>query len=230
MLLGEVELNIKKAMYKIGRIDVRLVVVLAVILFSVGCGAAPSSVGAQASGRGTRLEFVRVVDGATMGRVEVQEVATRVCAAYRALRVGGIECGRVRDAVVSGLGRYLVKDRLSYAYAVERALKGNYRPSVRTYVFVPMSADGFQWGYRIARNFAVGTASTVNLRGEPRYWHGVNTAVHEIGHMFGAGHEDGVVNVMHSNALAYVVSELLPFPWWMEHQIRFDMWVRRQRY
>jgi hypothetical protein len=158
-----------------------------------------------------RIQFVRVVDGATMSRAETLRVTKKVREAYLKLRLVFTFSG-LRQVRV-GFGPGLVADRLNYARRVERRVRGRTR-GYRTHVFVPMSTDGYSWGYAFGP-VSVGTATSYNLRGEPRFWHTVTTAAHEIGHLLGADHDDREPNLMHSNALAFVNNNVPRFPWWM---------------
>lgn len=179
---------------------------LAVLLFASTAYAAPiTSV--------RSISFVHIADGATMQRSEVRRVMAEVRKAYSSVRLdkfgAAIRWGRLRTVRLN-LGSYSVSERLSYAYRVARRL----RSRLPVYVFVPMTSDGYSWGVCFNRSFAAGTAVSVNLRGERRYWQSVTTAVHEIGHMLGANHDDRTVNVMHPDALRFVTDRVLPFPWW----------------
>jgi hypothetical protein len=165
-----------------------------------------------------RIEFVHVADVATMPRGEVRRVMAEVRKAYSSLqldRFGAvIRWGRLRTVRLN-LGAYSVDKRLQYAYRLARRL----RSRLPVYVFVPQSSDGYSWGYCLSRGFAVGVATSVNLRGERRFWHGATTAVHEIGHMFGLSHDDREANVMHSDAMQFVAGNIPPFPWWFRDSV-----------
>lgn len=160
-----------------------------------------------------RVDFVQVLDGATMSPPKTRQVTTQVRRAYKRLKLP-IRFSPLRT-VRLGLGTIGVNDRLKYAYRVMRKM----RPNRATYVFVPMSTDGFSWGYQLTKTFACGTATERNLRGDDRFWFSVNTAVHEIGHLFGASHDDSSINVMHSDALRFVTAGVLPFPWWFKESV-----------
>lgn len=179
--------------------------ILAVFFFAVSAHAAPiTSV--------RRIEFVHVIDGATMQRGEVRRVVSEVRKAYKSLRLdkfgAAIRWGRLHTKRLN-LGPYTVSQRQAYAYRVMKRL----RSKRAVYVFLPMSSDGYSWGVCLNKGFAVGTATSLNLRGEARFWHSATTAVHEIGHMLGYGHEDRFPNVMHSAALQFVTSGIPKFPW-----------------
>lgn len=165
-----------------------------------------------------RIEFVHVADGATMPRGEVRRVMAEVRKAYSSLKLDRfgavIRWGRLRTVRLN-LGAYSVDKRLQYAYRLARRL----RSRLPVYVFVPQSSDGYSWGYCLNRGFAVGVATSVNLRGERRFWQGATTAVHEIGHMFGLSHDDREANVMHSDAMRFVAGNIPPFPWWFRDMV-----------
>lgn len=165
-----------------------------------------------------RIEFVHVADGATMPRGEVRRVISEVRKAYGSVRLDRfgavIRWGRLRTVRLN-LGAYSVDKRLQYAYRLARRL----RSRLPVYVFVPMSSDGYSWGVCFNRAFAVGVATSVNLRGERRFWQGATTAVHEIGHMLGVSHDDSSANVMHSDALRFVTDFIPPFPWWFRDMV-----------
>jgi len=101
-----------------------------------------------------RIEFVHIADGATMQRGEVRRVIAEVKKSYGSLKLNRfgavIRWGRLRTVRLN-LGSYSVDKRLRYAYRVARRL----RSRLPVYVFVPMSADGYSWGYCLGRNFAV---------------------------------------------------------------------------
>lgn len=164
------------------------------------------------------IDFIHVVDGQTMPRSEVRRVISGVKKAYDSLhlaRYGAvIKWGRLRSKRV-GFGPGEMKDRLAYSYRLLKRLRQK-RP---VYVFVPMSTDGYSWGYCLSRAFAVGTATSVNLRGEDRYLFSVTTAVHEIGHMLGQSHSDNEANIMHSDALRFVTDRIPPWGWWARDMI-----------
>lgn len=77
----------------------------------------------------------------------------------------------------------------------------------------PVKVDGHLYIGGMASNcggFSYSNAETYNSNGEYRFIHSVNAAIHEIGHALGADHDDSGVNVMHSNASAYVKKSPLP--------------------
>lgn len=160
-----------------------------------------------------RVDFVQVLDGATMSVPKTRRVTTQVRRAYNQLRLP-IRFSPLRTIRI-GFGPTGVNERLRYAYRVMRKM----RPRRATYVFIPMSTDGFSWGYMLTKNFACGTATERNLRGQDRFWFSVNTAVHEIGHLLGPDHDDTSANVMHPDALRFVTNRVLPFPWWFKENV-----------
>lgn len=160
-----------------------------------------------------RINLIRLSDGATMSEQNVKRVAVQVRRSYNRLKLP-IRFAPVRT-VSLGVGPTGVSERLKYAYRVMRKM----RPRRATYVFVPMSTDGYSWGYMLTKLFACGTATDRNLRGENRFWFSVNTAVHELGHLLGPDHDETSPNVMHPDALRFVTNRVLAFPWWFKEDV-----------
>lgn len=191
----------------------RICKILASLFFAVSAYAVPvTSV--------RSVGFVHVVDSATMQRGEVRRVMAEVRKAYRSLNLerfgAAIRWGRLRSIRLN-LGAYSVDKRVEYAYRLRRRLMAR----MPVYVFVPMSSDGYGWGLCIDKRFAVGVGTSRNLRGEARFWHSATTAVHEIGHMLGANHDEREVNVMHPDALRFVGNNIPPFPWWFRDSVLY---------
>lgn len=95
-------------------------------------------------------------------------------------------------------------------YFVGRRYKGT--NTLHHVVLPPIKHEGALYlaGYSYmgctGKRVSISNATMFNAVGRPRYKHSVIAMAHELGHLFGADHDDSKPNIMHSAAMQYVDS------------------------